>query len=172
MGNIVNKFRRIDILINNVGIDKMNHSILMPLDTARMIIETNFFSTFLMCREVAKIMMKNRWGRIVNVSSIAVPMLIEGESIYAASKSAIETFTKILAKELAPFNITCNNVGPSPVETELIKDVPKEKLQWLINQMPIKKFGTPAEVANIIDFFIREESRSITAQVIYLGGAN
>jgi 3-oxoacyl-[acyl-carrier protein] reductase len=142
----------------------------MPGATARKIVETNLLGPFLVCRESAKLMKKHRYGRIVNFSTIAVPMHLEGEAIYAASKSAVVTFTQIIARELAEFGITCNVVGPAPIETDLIRGVPAEKIDRIVNNLAIKRLGRFEDIANVIDFFIRPESDFITGQVIYLGG--
>jgi 3-oxoacyl-[acyl-carrier protein] reductase len=170
LSTIQERFGRLDVLINNAGIASMNHVLLTPTEATRRVMETNFIGTFILCREAARLMRKNNFGRIVNLGTVAVPMLIEGEAIYAASKSAVLTFTQILAKELAPFKITCNMVGPSPIETDLIKSVPREKIQKLLDRLAIKRLGTFADVTNVIDFFVRNESDYITGQVIYLGG--
>jgi 3-oxoacyl-[acyl-carrier protein] reductase len=168
--HVQKKYGRLDVLINNAGIASMNHSLLTPLSTARNIMETNFLGTFLMCCEGARLMRKNKYGRIVNIGSVAVPMRIEGEALYAASKSAIVTFTQIIAKELASFNITCNVVAPAPIETDLIRSVPAEKINKIIQNLTIKRLCKFEDVANVIDFFVRRESSYITAQIIYLGG--
>jgi 3-oxoacyl-[acyl-carrier protein] reductase len=148
----------------------MNFSILTPTETLRKIINTNFIGTFLLCREAAKKMTKNKYGRIVNFTSVAVPLKLEGESIYAASKSAIETLTEILAKELGYFGVTVNAIGPTPVKTDLIKNVSKEKLELIIEKQAIKRFGEFEDISNVIDFFINEKSDFVTGQTIYLGG--
>lgn len=159
-----------DILINNAGIASMNHIILTPVSTVKKIFNVNFLGTFLTSREIAKIMIKKRYGRIVNISSIAVPLKLEGEAIYASSKSAIETFTQILAKELAPYGITCNCVGPALIKTNLLKSLSEEKINNLIQKLVIKKLGKFEDVAHVIDFFISDKSSCITSQTIYLGG--
>ncbi len=161
---------RLDILINNAGIATMNPALLTPKSSAEAIVNTNFLGTFLACREAAKLMLRAHSGRIVNFTSVAVPMRLEGESLYAAAKSAVETFTGIFAREMAPYGITVNAVGPSPVETDLVRGVPKTKLDALINRLAIRRFGTFRDVTNVIDFFIHPESDYITGQVIYLGG--
>src|SRR5438034_6749648 len=102
------RYGRLDVLINNAGVASMNHALLTPTETVRKILETNFTATFVLCREAVRFMRRHGSGRIVNMGTVAVPMNIEGEAVYAASKSAVVTLTKILAKELAPFNITCN----------------------------------------------------------------
>ena len=168
--SIKKRHDRLHIAINNAGIASMNHVLLTPNSTVSKIFQTNLNGTFLLCRESAKLMQKNRYGRIINFSTIAVPLHLEGEAIYAASKSAIVTFTKILARELADFGITCNIVGPAPIETDLTRSVPPEKINNLINRLAIKKMGRFEDVANVIDFFSSPNSGAVTGQVIYLGG--
>lgn len=154
-------------LINNAGISTMNHSLLTPIDTARKIMDVNFIGTFLMCREAARKMVN---GKIINLSTIAVPLSIEGESIYASSKAAVEQLTKILAKEFAVMGTTVNAVGPSLVKTDLLKHVPRKKLQAILDKQSIKRYAEFRDVVNVIEFFIRPASDFITGQVVYLGG--
>lgn len=163
------KFGTIDILINNAGIASLNHSLLTPGITVKKVFETNFFGSFFFARECAKVM-KNHGGRIVNFSTVAVPMNLEGEMIYASSKAAVEQMTKIMAKELAEFKITVNAIGPSPIYTDLIKVVPKDKVAELLEKQVIHRLGTFSDLENVIDFFIDDKSDFITAQIIYLGG--
>ena len=163
-------YGRLDILINNAGIASANHTLLTPVRTVQNILDTNFLGTFLFCREGARMMKKNGFGRIINLVTVATPMNLEGEAIYASSKAAINNFSKIIAKELAEFGITVNTIGPTPIKTDLIRSLPKEKIDSLINSLPIKRYGEIADVKNVLDFFIRPESNYITGQVIYLGG--
>ena len=164
------KYGCIDILINNAGIAAMNHLLTTPYNSVRNVFETNFFGTFLFTQAVSKVMIRQKFGNIVNFTTIAVPLNLAGEAIYAASKSAIESFTRIAAIELAEFGIRVNAVGPTPVQTDLIRNIPQDKLQHLLNKQSIHRFGTFKDILNVIDFFIREESEFITGQVIYLGG--
>jgi 3-oxoacyl-[acyl-carrier protein] reductase len=170
LSSIRKRYGRLDVLINNAGIASMNHILLTPVSAVERIMATNFQGVFLMCREAAKLMRRRRYGRIVNVSTIAVPMQLEGESIYAASKGAVVTFSRILARELADSGITCNVVGPTPIETDLIRGVPREKIDEIVKRLAIKRLGRFEDVANVIDFFCKAESDYITGQVIYLGG--
>jgi 3-oxoacyl-[acyl-carrier protein] reductase len=159
-------------LINNAGVAAMNHALLTPLATVKHILETNVGGTFLLCREAAKLLRHTPQARIVNVSSVAVPLRLEGEAIYAASKAAVEMLTRVLARELAPLGITCNAVGPTPIETDLIRGVPRKKIERLLSLQAFPRFGQPKDVANVIDFFLRPESDFVTGQVIYLGGVS
>lgn len=167
---IIVKFQRIDVLINNAGIASMNHLILTPLATAKKIFDTNFFGTFLFLREVSKVMIKQKGGSIVNFVSVASPLRLEGEAVYAASKSAVSNFTEIAARELGEYGITVNAIGPTPILTDLIRSLPKNKVDDLVKKQSIKRMGTFEDVSNVIDFFIDEKSRFITGQIIYLGG--
>jgi 3-oxoacyl-[acyl-carrier protein] reductase len=162
---------RLDVIVNNAAVASMNHSLLTPASMVDSIMDTNFKGTFLVCREGAKLMRKRNFGRIVNISTAVVPLRIEGEAVYAASKSAVETLTRVLAREFADFGITVNVVGPTLVETDIIRGVPREKLQRIIDRLAIKRLNTFDDVANAVDFFVRPESDYVTGQVLYLGGA-
>ena len=175
--NVKKMFRQIrkscgglDILINNAGIASMNHSLLTTIDTVHKVLNTNVVGTFLFCREAAKLMQRNRYGRIINFATVATPLKLEGEAIYASSKAAVISLTQILARELADIGITVNAIGPTPVKTDLIRSVPVEKLEGLIERQAIHRYGEYGDIINVIDFFIKPESNFITGQVIYLGG--
>jgi 3-oxoacyl-[acyl-carrier protein] reductase len=168
--NIRKNHKKIDNLICNAGVAGMNHSLLTPVSTARKIIDINLVGTFILCQEAARLMQKYKYGRIVNFTTVAVPLKIEGEAIYAASKAAIITLTEILAKELANWNITVNAIGPTPIETDLIRSVPKEKIDNIIQRQSIQRLGTFEDIINVIDFYIKPESQFVTGQIIYLGG--
>ena len=169
---IKKEFKKIDILINNAGIASMNHILTTSNESISKLFNTNFLGTFLFTREVAKVMMKEKYGRVINFSTIAKPLRLEGEAVYAASKAAIESFTQTSSKELSSFNITVNAIGPTPIQTDLIKAVPKDKIEDLLNKQTIKRFGTFEDIINVIDFFIDDRSSFITGQIIYLGGVN
>lgn len=167
---ITKEYGRLDALINNAGIASMNHSLLTPIKAVQRVLATNTVGTFLLCREAAKLMRKAKFGRIVNFSTVAVPLKLAGEAVYAASKAAIVSLTQTLAREYADFGVTVNAVGPTPIKTDLIRGVTPEKLGRLLEQQAIHRFGTYEDVENVIDFFLRKESDFITGQVIYLGG--
>lgn len=163
-------YGRLDHLINNAGMASMNHSLLTPVSTVHKLLDTNFVGTFLFCREAAKLMKKNKYGRIVNFTTIAVPLKLAGEAIYVASKAAVLSLTEVLAREFAEFGITVNSVGPVPIETDLIRAVPKEKIDQLLAKQAIHRLGTCEDVANVIDFYLKKESGLVTGQNLFLGG--
>ncbi|WP_034584053.1 SDR family NAD(P)-dependent oxidoreductase [Helicobacter pametensis] len=179
---IKKEFGQIDVLLNNAGIASMNHLLLTPYKTMNNIFSTNVFGTFLFMREVGKIMSQasrklkakgeTPHFRIINFATVATPLRLEGEAIYASSKAAIVNLTQVASFELAEFGITVNAIGPTPVPTDLIKSVPKAKLDALLQRQAIKRFGEFKDCLNVIEFFIDERSDFISGQVIYLGGIN
>ena len=162
----------IDALINNAGIASMKHLLLTPGSTCRSVFETYVLGGFLRMRECSKQMSRNKYGRIINFSSVATPLNLEGEAIYAASKAAIESLTRTSAKELGPYGITVNAIGPTPIDTDLIRMVPKEAIDALIARQGIQRLGTVDDIINCVDFFLRKESAFISGQTIYLGGVS
>ena len=163
---------KVDALLNNAGIASMNHALLTPASTVTRILQTNVVGTFLFCREMSKLMRRTENGRIINFTTVAHPLNLEGEAIYAASKAAVESLTRILARELAELKITVNAIGPTPIETDLIRGVPQEKMDALLARQALGRMGEVRDVINAVDFYLREESDFITGQVLYLGGIN
>ena len=167
---ITREFGRVDVLLNNAGIASMNHALLTPKSTLERIFQTNVFGTYLFCREAAKAMGRRKYGRIVNFATVATPLKLEGEAVYAASKAAVVSLTEVLAREFSGLGVTVNAVGPTPVPTDLVGSVPEEKMTALIARQAIPRYGEMRDVLNVIDFFIRQESDFVTGQTLYLGG--
>ena len=171
MDSIRERHGRLDVTINNAGVASLNHSLLTPAETVRQVMSTNALGTFIVSRESAKLMRRRSFGRIINFSTVAVPLHLEGEAAYVASKNAVVALTRVMAHELAEFGITCNVIGPTPVETDLIRSVPRDKIDRILSRLAIKRLGRFDDVANVVDFFVRAESDYVTGQVLYLGGA-
>jgi 3-oxoacyl-[acyl-carrier protein] reductase len=169
---IARRHGRIDCVLNNAAIASMNHVLLTPASTANRMFAVNVTATMLVCRDAAKVMMRRRYGRIINFTTIVDPIGLAGEAIYAASKSAVVTFTRILAFELGAWGITCNSFGATPIMTDMIRNVPKAKIDAVVNGLAIKRLGTLEDCVNVCDFFLNPASDNITAQVVYLGGVS
>lgn len=164
------EFGYIDVLINNAGIASMNHFLMTPVETAKRLMDVNYFGSMVCIRLFLNLLKKAAHPRIVNFSTVAVPLSLEGELSYASSKAAVESLTRILAKEISSFGITVNAVGPTPVQTDLIARVPAEKLDRILESQAIHRFGTFEDIIHVIEFYVNPGSDFITGQVIYLGG--
>lgn len=163
-------FGSLQNLVNNAGIASMNHCLTTPLRVVESILSTNVVGSFLFCREGAKLMLPRRSGRIVNFTTVATPLKLEGEAAYAASKAAVLSLTQVLAHELSPFGITVNSVGPTPTLTDLIRSVPQEKMDALLARQAIRRHASFQDISNVVDFFLSDASGFVTGQNIYLGG--
>ncbi len=117
-------------------------------------------------------MLRQKSGRIINFSTIASPLNLAGEAVYAASKAAVESFSRTLSEEINKYNITVNVLGPSPAKTDLTSGVPNDKLDKLIQKLNVKRFCNYDDIINVVDFFIDEKSSMVTGQTIYLGGVS
>ena len=148
----------------------MNVFALTPPAAMHHIVATNLLGPMLLTHGAIRLLRKSGAGRIVNVTTVAVPLRLAGETVYAASKAAIEAFTRGLAKEVGGFGITCNAVGPSLTPTRMTNGLPSAVRERLLSQQAIARQGSAADVANVIDFFLRPESDLVTGQVVYLGG--
>jgi 3-oxoacyl-[acyl-carrier protein] reductase len=167
---IAHRHARLDALINNAAVATMNLAMLTPLETVEKILRTNVAGAFLASREAAKLMRKRKYGRIVSITSAVVPLRLAGEAIYVASKSAVEALSQVLAQEVAGIGVTVNVVGPGPTETDMIRGVPREKIEKTLGAFSIPRLTTMEDIANAVDFFLRPESAAVTGQVLYLNG--
>lgn len=159
-------FGRIDALVNNAGITKDGLLMRMSDDDWNKVINTNLSGTFYTCRAVARLMLKQRFGSIINVSSVSGVYGNAGQANYAASKAGLIGFTKSLAKELGSRSITANVVAPGFIETDMTENVPKDKL---LEHIPLGRLGQPEDIAKTILFLITSGSY-ITGQVIHVDG--
>ena len=161
---------KIDIVINNAAVLTAQYSMIMPIISAHAMINTNLLGAFIIARESSKLMRKSKWGRIINISTMAVSLEPIGDSIYAASKAGMVTCMNVMAKELAPLNITCNTLAITAIETDMFRQLPLDKVKKIIQELPIPRFACEDDIFNVIDFLSSDRSSYITAQTISLGG--
>lgn len=163
--------KALSVLINNAAI---NPAILMgallPYDTILKAFKVNVIGSMLFCREGIKLMMKSKFGRIINLGSMASKHEVPGESLYTATKSAMNAYTRVLSKEVYKMGITANVIAPSAIDTDLSSQINKEALNEVLSRNAIGHFGEFQDVTNVIDLLIKPESKAITGQIIYLGG--
>ena len=157
------------LLINNAGIASMNHTLLMKNSKVVDIINLNLVSPIILTKEIAKFMIKGE-GKILNISSVAVPLLLEGEAVYAASKSGLEIFSKIFAKELSNVSVEVTSLGLTPIATDLIKNVPQDKIKKIIEMQPIRKEYTKIDVWKFLEKFLNDKKQLLNGTTNYLGG--
>lgn len=164
---------KIDVLINNAGITEDTLLLRMSEQQWDNVINTNLKSVFNYTKAVQKIMLKQRYGSIINVSSVVGKMGNAGQTNYAASKAGIIGFTKSLAKELGSRNIRCNAIAPGLIETDMISSVTEEVKIKIKDNIPLRRFGNTKDVANLVVFLASDKSSYITGQVINVcGGLN
>jgi len=165
------KYRRLDVMINNVGVASKNHVLLTSLEEVHDSLNTNFVGTFLFCRESVKLMKINNYGRIINISSIHIPLALVGTSIYGASKASIEQFSKVLAREVFQFGITVNILSLSVVKDTGMENALTDEIKHEILSHTISKSQLSIhDITHAINFYIAEKSKMVTNQVLYLGG--
>ena len=162
--------QRCKALINCAGISSMNLAITTPSHVTEQVIKTNLMGTIFSNQIFAPLLIKNKWGRIINFSTIAVHIGLKGESIYVASKAGVEGFSRVFAKEVAPFNITVNCIAPGPIKTNLLKGITDEQINNIVEHQAFSQMMKPSAVADIARLLLREESSHITGEVINVGG--
>ncbi len=168
--DLTSEVESIDILINNSGIRKDNISPMMPDEDWARVLDVNLSGSFYMTKRAVSHFMKNRYGRIVNMSSVGGKLGLPGQANYAASKAGQIAMSKSISKEVAKKGITINNVCPGFIETELIADLPQEQVKEYKKQVPMKRFGKVEEVANAVLFLASEEASYITGTTLDISG--
>lgn len=168
--NIEENFQRLDVLVNNSGIRKDQLTATMSLMEWNDVIATNLTGTFLMSKHAVLLMMKNRYGRIINMSSVGGDIGLPGQANYAASKAGQVAISKTLSKEVAKRGITVNNVLPGFIDTELIADLPEEQRKEYMKDVPMRRFGKVEEVAHAVLFFASKEASYITGASVEVDG--
>jgi len=163
-------FGRIDVLVNNAGMTRDQLLVRMKDDDWDQVLDTNLRGVFLMTRAVGKVMMRQRSGRIINISSTAGIMGNAGQVNYSAAKAGVIGLTKAAARELAHWNILVNAVAPGLIETDMSAGLPAEARDLLLGQVPLKRIGDAREVAEVVRFLAGDGAGYITGQTIHVNG--
>ncbi len=160
----------ISVLVNNAGITRDNIVLRMSDDEWEDIMSVHLYGTFQLSKKALKMMLKSKWGRIINISSASASIGNRGQSNYAAAKAGVEAFTKSLAKEVGKRDITINAVAPGFISTDMTKNNDGVNSEYLIKEIPLGRFGEPEEVANLVYFLCSPDSSYITGQTIHING--
>jgi 3-oxoacyl-[acyl-carrier protein] reductase len=166
----VDSFGRLDILVNNAGFNRDTLILRMSLDDWDEVMELNLRAVFLTTKAVLRPMMKNRWGRIINIGSVSGLAGNAGQANYAAAKSGLIGFTRAVAREMGSRNITANLIAPGLVITELTKDIRKEIVEGVKQRLLIDRMGTPEDVSSMVVYLASEEAGYVTGQVFSVDG--
>ena len=167
---VENKETQISILINNAGITRDNIVLRMSDDEWQDIMNVNLNGIFYLSKKVLKMMLKLKWGRIINITSTSASIGNKGQSNYSAAKAGVEAFTKSLAREVGKRNITINSIAPGFIDTDMTQQSDGVNMDDLINEIPLGRFGKPDEVAHLVSFLSSEEASYITGQIIHING--
>ncbi len=160
----------VDILVNNAGITRDTLFVRMKLEDWEEVLRVNLTGTFLITQKLVKGMMKKRWGRIINISSVVAFIGNVGQTNYASTKAGLVGFTKTLAKELASRNITVNAVAPGFIETDMTDTIPQDIRQKFLEQIPMGRFGSAEDVANVVLFLASDLASYVTGEVVHVNG--
>jgi 3-oxoacyl-[acyl-carrier protein] reductase len=170
MAKAAKEFGRIDILVNNAGIAKDGLAVRMKQADWEAVLGTNLSGSFYAIQQVLPGMMRERWGRIVNISSVVGERGNPGQANYVASKAGLIGLTKSLAQEVGSRNITVNAVAPGFIGTDMTQELSEELKQKMIEQTPLKRMGTPEDVAAAVKFLVSDEANFITGHVLDVNG--
>ena len=163
-------FGSIDVLVNNAAITRDGLAVRMKKDDWDAVIDTNLYGAFLATQQALPSMMKGRWGRVVNITSVVGLAGNAGQANYVASKAGLIGLTKSLAQEMAPRNITVNAVAPGFIETDMTAVLPEELKAKILQSIPLRRLGAAAEVAAAVKFLCSEEAGYITGQILSVNG--
>ncbi len=167
---VIAQFGRIDILVNNAGITKDGLLMSMKDEAFEQVIDTNLKGTFLTMKGVTRMMMKQKYGRIINLSSVVALRGNGGQANYCASKAGLIGLTKSVAKELGSRGITVNAIAPGFIETDMTAQLPETAKEALLSTIPAKRLGQPEDVAKAVAFLASEEASYITGHVLSVDG--
>jgi 3-oxoacyl-[acyl-carrier protein] reductase len=164
------RFGRLDVLVNNAGITRDQLLVRMKDEDWDQVLDTNLRGVFLMTRAAGKVMMRQRSGRIINISSTAGAMGNPGQANYSAAKAGVMGFTKSVARELAHWNVLVNAVAPGLIDTDMAASIPSSAREALLQHVPLKRIGVAAEVAEVVRFLAGDGATYVTGQTIHVNG--
>ncbi|MBV06248.1 MAG: 3-oxoacyl-ACP reductase [Gammaproteobacteria bacterium] len=167
---IENKDVSISVLVNNAGITKDNIVLRMSEEEWQDIMNVNLNSIFYLSKKTLKMMLKSKWGRIINITSTSASIGNRGQANYAAAKAGVEAFTKSLAREVGKRNITINSIAPGFINTDMTEQSDGVNVEELVKEIPLGRCGKPDEVAHLASFLCSEEASYITGQIIHING--
>jgi len=170
VGTITEQYGAPLILVNNAGITKDNLLMRMKDEEWFDVIDTNLNSIYRLCKACLRGMTKARWGRVVNISSVVGAMGNVGQTNYCATKAGVGGFTRSLAKELGPRNITVNAVSPGFIDTDMTKELSDAQREAILSQVPLSRLGEPEEIAAVVDFLVSEGGAYVTGENIHVNG--
>lgn len=162
--------KKISGLVNAAGIASMNLAVTTPSIVSQKIIGTNLLGTIYCCQLIAPLMMRNKYGSIMNFSTIAVSLGLKGESVYTASKAGVEGFTRSFAREMSDFNINVNCIAPGPIDTSLLKGITENQIHKIVSQQIIPKQFSPSDICDLVELLLDDRSNSLSGQVLHVGG--
>ena len=162
--------KTISVLVNNAGITRDNIILRMSDEEWSDIMNVHLYGTFQLSKRALKMMLKNKWGRIINISSASASIGNRGQSNYAAAKAGVEAFTKSLAKEVGRRDITINSIAPGFISTDMTENNKGVNADYLVKEIPLGRFGKPEEVASLISFMCSDGASYITGQTIHING--
>ena len=157
-------------VVNAAGVASMNMAVTTNAATVQKLIQTNLAGTIFCCQLFAPMMLRQKSGCFVNFSTIAVPLALKGEAVYAASKAGVESFSRTFAREMADFNVRVNCIAPGPIQTDLLKGITQNQINNITSRQVIDKQFLKSDVCDVLELLLDERAASISGQVINVGG--
>lgn len=156
--------------VNAAGVASMNMAVTTDESTVQKLIQTNLVGTIYCCQLFAPIMLRQRQGSFINFSTIAVALALKGESVYAASKAGVETFSRTFAREMADFNVRVNCIAPGPIRTDLLRGITDTQIEKITSQQVISKQFQKSDVCDLVELLLDKKAASLSGQVLNVGG--
>ncbi len=162
--------KQVKAFINAAGVASMNMAVTTDESTVQKLIQTNLVGTIYCCQLFAPIMLRQKQGSFINFSTIAVALALKGESVYAASKAGVESFSRTFAREMADFNVRVNCIAPGPIRTDLLRGITDTQIEKITSQQVIQKQFQKSDVCDLVELLLDEKAASISGQVLNVGG--